>query len=295
MDQAISYKKNFRIHLYEGGLYLSTHAILYAPIFFPALILKLGGNNITVGAFPVMVYLAFLLPQVLSPHYVRTRAFRKPIVIFLGLIQRGFILLLAVVVALFGRDYPDVALFMLIVVFTINQIISGIGSPAWFDLVVKTTRTMDRGKLMGLRTSVGALIGLANGSILTLLLAILSFPFNYSAVILVVFCFQMASLVLVRRIIETEESQVEAALPLTHVYSRIKEIIEQDATFRRFLLSSALLTIGLTPVGFFLSAAMSKFAINESYVGWFTLTIVITQILSGVGLGVLADRYGHRL
>jgi len=79
------------------------------------------------------------------------------------------------------------------------------------------------------------------------------------------------------------------------MYSRIRTVLNKDSTFRRFLLSSVLLTIGTTPVGFFMSAAISKFSIDESYVGWFTLTIVITQIVSGVSLGVLADRYGHRL
>ncbi|MBI4427825.1 MAG: MFS transporter [Ignavibacteriales bacterium] len=294
MDPTTVYKKNFRNHLLEGGLYLSTHSILYAPVFFPALILKLGGNNVVVGAFPVMVYLAFLLPQVLSPHFVRTRAFRKPIVIFLGLVQRGFILLLAAVIAVLGHDYPGVALATLIVVFTLNQVIAGIASPAWFDLVAKTTRDTDRGKLMGLRTSLGAMLGLVNGFILTYVLATWSFPSNYSAVIVVVFCFQLVSIFLQNKLVESEESHVQAEVPFSQMYDRIQTILRNDATFRRFLASSALLTIGLTPVGFFLSAAISKFSVSEAYVGWFTLTIVITQTISGVLLGVIADRYGHR-
>ncbi|MBI3005070.1 MAG: MFS transporter [Ignavibacteriales bacterium] len=294
MDSTTTYKKNFRFHLLEGGLYLSTHSILYAPVFFPALILKLGGNNVVVGAFPVMVYLAFLLPQVLSPHFVRTKAYRKPTVIFFGFIQRGFILLLAIAIAVFGQDYPRGALVLLIVIFTLNQVISGIASPAWFDLVAKTTKDKDRGKLMGLRTSFGALLGLVNGSLLTFFLATWAFPFNYSAVIVVVFCFQFISLFLQKRLVESEESQVELGSPLTDMFHRIMSILKNNRTFRRFLFSSALLTIGLTPVGFFLSAAMSRFSVSESYVGWFTLTIVITQIVSGVSLGMLADRYGHR-
>jgi MFS family permease len=108
------------------------------------------------------------------------------------------------------------------------------------------------------------------------------------------FILQSLSLVVLNRVEEVEPSPVREAMPLSKLYERVKAILKNDAVFRRFLISAALLTIGLMPFGFFLIAAMTRYSLVESYVGWFTSTIVFTQVFSGVALGYLADRYGHR-
>jgi MFS family permease len=294
MDHDEIYRKNFRIHLVEGALYLSTNAILYAPVFFPTLITKLGGSNITVGLFPVTVYFAFLLPQVLSEFFVRTRPYRKPMVIALGWVQRLLILLLAVILTVFGKEHAGATLVALIVVFSLNQIVAGIASPAWFDLVAKTTRTLTRGKLMGSRTSFGALLGLVNSSLIVFLLASTDFPFNYSVVLLVAFLYQLVSLILQNRLREQQESTTQAPLRFSGLVQQIKGILQRDVIFRRFLGASALLTVALVPMNFFMVSAFNKFSLDEVYVGWFTLTIVLTQIFSGALLGMLGDRKGYR-
>ncbi|MEK6566475.1 MAG: MFS transporter [Bacteroidota bacterium] len=294
MDANAILKKNFRYNLLEGTLYLSTNPILYAPVFFPALIRNLGGGSLAVGAFPVMVYLVYFLPQVFAAHYATTMPFRKPFVVRWGMVQRMLVLFLGVVIGMFGASMQTLALFGLFVLFSLNQAAAAITAPAWFDLVVKTTTDTDRGKLMGLRTASGSILGLVNSAVLTYVIGTVVFPLNYAAIILLMFMLQSLSLVVLNRVEEVEPSPVREAMPLSKLYERIKAILENDAVFRQFLISAALLTIGLMPFGFFLIAAMTRYSLGESYVGWFTSTIVFTQIFSGVALGYLADRYGHR-
>ncbi|MEK7670584.1 MAG: hypothetical protein AAB330_05000, partial [Bacteroidota bacterium] len=104
MDTNAILKKNFRYNLLEGALYLSTNPILYAPVFFPALIRNLGGGSLAVGAFPVMVYLVYFLPQVFAAHYATTMPFRKPFVVRWGMVQRMLVLFLGVVIGMFGAS-----------------------------------------------------------------------------------------------------------------------------------------------------------------------------------------------
>lgn len=278
----------------EGALYLSSGVMLSPQTVFPALVAQLGGDNVAIGSIPIIVYLVYYLPQIISANYIRGIPLRRVWTLRLGLLQRFQILLFAIVMAVFGLRLPSLALAAFFFIYIVNQIFAGLGSPVWFDLVVKTTEPADRGKLMGLRTSLGGLFGFVNGFLLTALLAYLSFPYNYSAIFAVAFLLQFASWLVLRNVQEMEPSAVSSHVSLDTLVPRIRAIVRNDSMYRRFLQSVALLTVGLMPVGFFMIAAIKKYDLPGSYVGLFTITMMIAQILSGALLGWLADRRGHR-
>jgi len=288
-------RRNFWIHLTEGAIYLSSGVLLSPQTVFPALVAKLGGDNVAIGAIPIVVYLMYFLPQILSANYIRSSPFRRPWALKLGILQRIQILFFAVVIAAFGLRSPSIALAAFFVIYIANQVFAGLGSPVWFDLVAKTTTPGGRGKLMGIRISLGAILGILNGFLLTALLVFLSYPYNFAAVFFVAFLLQFTSWLILRNVIETEPSVIESHVSLEHLVARVRDILKTDATYRQFLLSAALLTVGLMPTGFFMIAAIREYSLPESYVGLFTITMVIAQILSGALLGWLADRKGHKI
>lgn len=287
-------KRNYWIHVTEGALYLSSGVMLSPQTVFPALVTRLGGDNVAVGAIPIIVYLMYYLPQIVSANYIRGTPFRRAWTLRLGLLQRVQILLLAGIIALFGIRLPSVALAAFFVIYVLNQMLGGLGSPVWFDLVVKTTEPSDRGKLMGFRLSIGGLLGILNGFLLTAVLAHVGFPYNYTVVFVLAFLLQFSSYLVLRNVKESEYSAVSQHVSLDTLFSRIKAIVRNDLIFRRFLQSIALSTVGLMPVGFFMIAGMKKFDLPPSYVGLFTITMMTAQVLSGVSLGVLADKKGHK-
>lgn len=275
-------------------MYLSSGVLLSPQTVFPALVASLGGGNIAVGSIPIIVYLVYYLPQIVSANYIRSSAFRKPETLRLGILQRIQILLFAVVIALLGRRFPSVALGAFFVIYVANQIFAGLGSPVWFDLVAKTTTPGDRGKLMGIRISLGALLGFLNGFLLTVLLAFLPFPYSFAAVFGVAFLLQFTSWMILRNVKETQPSVVASRDSFETLIARVKGILRSDAVYRRFLVSAGFLIVGLMPTGFFMIAAIRKYNLEESYVGLFTITLVAAQALSGALLGWLADKKGHK-
>ncbi len=278
----------------EGAAYLSSNVLLSPQTVFPALVARLGGDNVAVGAIPIIVYLVFYLPQIVSANYIRSSPFRKPWTLKLGMMQRLQILLFAVVIAVFGGQSPSIALAAFFVIYVASQTLNGLGSPVWFDLVAKTTAPADRGKLMGFRISIGAALGFVNGFLLTALLAFIRFPYNFAGVFAYAFLLQISSWLIQRRVIETAESQVVRHDSFAALFVRVKSIVLNDLVFRRFLISAAFLVIGLMPTGFFMIASMRMYNLGESYVGLFTVTMVVAQVLSGVFLGWLADVKGHK-
>lgn len=247
-----------------------------------------------IGAWPVVVYLAFFLPQVISANNSGTAQYRKPIVIKLGLIQRLNLLLLACAIAIWGETSPTLTLIVLFLLFISNQATSGYVSPIWMDFLAKTTSPENRGRLAGWRISFAAILGLVNGFILTVLLVMISFPYNYVAAIGLAFFYQISSLVAQQKIVEEQPSAVTAPVRLSELFARMRFIVAGNRPFRRFLVASALLTGSFSSVAFFTVAAMKRFDLSESAVGIFTVLTIIGQILSGVVLGWVADTKGTK-
>jgi len=294
MESTDATRRNFWIHVAEGAIYLSSGVLLSPQTVFPALVARLGGSNVAIGAIPIIVYLVFYFPQIVSANFIRTSPFRRPRALKLGILQRVQILLFALVIAFLGLSAPSIALAAFFLIYIANQVFAGLGSPVWFDLVAKTTTPADRGKLMGIRTSIGALLGFLNGLLLTVLLALLSYPFDFAAVFAVAFLLQFTSWMILRNVRETQPSVVVPRDSFRELFVRVSDIFQRDAVYRRFLISAAFLIVGLMPTGFFMVAAIRSFNLDESYIGLFTIMLVAAQILSGVLLGWLADKKGHK-
>jgi Major Facilitator Superfamily. len=287
--------RNFRYHTIEGALYISTTvALISTQTIMPALIKRLGGGDVLIGTWPVVIYLAYFLPQLISANNSGAAQYRKPFVIKLGFIQRLHILLLACVIALWGESAPTLALIFLFLLFISNQMTSGSVSPVWMDFLAKTTSPESRGKLVGWRATLGAALGLVNGFILTLFLTMISFPYNYASVIGLAFLYQISSLVAQQKIVEDQPSAVSAPVRLSELFARMRFIVAGNRPFRRFLIASVLLTGSFSSVAFFTVAAMKRIDLSESAVGIFTVVTIIGQILSGVVLGWVADTKGTK-
>ena len=289
------FSTNFRFHLLEGSLYTSSFALLNFQVVYPAMVQHLGGSNIAVGSLPVINYLLYLLPQLVSANYVNMEPFRRPWVLAGGLAQRLQILLIAIVIALFGSGFPSLALMLFFLIFGLNQVIAGIVAPSWFDFVVKTTLPHHRGRLMGLRSSFGSGLGLLNSLVLAGLLTYFSFPWNYALAFLLAFAFQFASWVCLRRVVEDSPSPTEPPVPLSRLIAKVMAIVRTDKMFRFFLISTGLSIVGLMPQGFFTIAALKRFDLPESFIGFFTMTMLSAQVVFAGLLGWIADLKGHKI
>jgi MFS family permease len=281
--------------LVEGALYTASFALLNFQVVYPALIQKLGGGDIAIGSLGVIYYLCYMLPQLVAANYVAMEPYRRPWVMGVGIAQRIQVLLIAVIIAALGTTLPTLALILFFVFFSLNQIIAGVVGPSWFDFVVKTTLPYQRGRLMGLRASIGAGLGFLNGVVLAALLTYTEFPWNYSLAFLIAFGFQLSSWFVQRRIKEETPSPMEAPVPISRLLARASEIVRSDKHFRNFLIASALLVVGLMPQGFFIVAAIKRFDLPESSVAFFTMTMLASQVIFAGLLGWLGDLRGHKV
>jgi len=184
---------------------------------------------------------------------------------------------------------------MFFLTFAFQQVMGGIATPGWFDFFAKLTPMKKRGRLIGLRISVGGIGAFFTGLLLTWLLLRFAFPTNYALALLIASLFQFLSLAVQFRLVEAEPSKTVELKPIFAFLRQLPVVLRGNHDFRRFLVSAAFLIPATMPVGFFTVYALQRFQASESMVGAFTLSMVAIQVVSALVTGLTADRHGHKV
>jgi MFS family permease len=288
-------RKNFLVNVAEGALFITTAGLSSVQTVLPALVARLGGGKMAVGAVALIAYMGVFLPQIVAARYAAARPWKKPWTVGFGLVHRVGALVLAIGIWVLGGRDPHAALVFFFVVFALNQTILAITTPGWFDLVAKLTPVHRRGRLFGFRNAVGGAGAFLSGIGLTWLLANLPFPHNYAIALLISFFFQFAALVVQSRLVEAEPSAVVPGKPLVRYLRELPGILKTNVEYRKFILAVACMVPATAPFGFFTVYALERFGPGEEVVGAFTLSMVIGQIVSALAAGMVADRFGNRI
>ncbi len=288
-------RRNYWLNASEGAFWAGGASLLSAQTVLPALLVRLGGGNVEVGALSVIVYLGVFLPQVLASRYVERLPWKKPWVVGFGIAQRLTVLVVGMTIVLLARRHPAVVLPLFFVLLTLNQLLTGISTPAWFDLFAKLTPVHRRGRLTGTRNAMAGSVAFACGFLLIWILGAFVFPFNYGLVFLLAFLLQAVSIALQARLVEEYPSRVAAPRSVREYFAALPDLISETPGFRPFLIASMFLVLATMSAGFFALYALKALQAGESQVGAFTLVMVVGQVAGALAIGRLADRYGNKL
>ncbi len=74
----------------------------------------------------------------------------------------------------------------------------------------------------------------------------------------------------------------------------IRPLLQRNPAFRRYLFCRSAIALGLVGHSFLTAAALERFHPSEAQIGIFTGVLLGVQALGHIGLGALADRWGHK-
>jgi MFS family permease len=208
--------------------------------------------------------------------------------------QRIVMVILGVAMYVLGGQAAPVALAVFFILYLLNQVLSGVTTPYWVDFIAKVTPPDRRGRLMGLRNSLGGAGAFAGGFVLTWLLTAFPFPRSFALAFLVAAALQLFSTAVQARVVENGPSEVRALRPLREYLVSLPGIVREHPVFVRFVAAMALMILGSMPVGFYAVYALRDLGAPEAMVGEFTIALVLIQIVSALVNGMIADRRGHK-
>lgn len=290
-----NYRWNFSVNLLDVTSFWFGFSFISATTVIPLYISKLSSSPLPIGIAAVIAQSAWFLPQLLTANYVERLPRKLPVIVRIGFFLERFPVWLLVVSAMVAVAAPGLALVIFLGGYAWRQLGAGLTATSWQDLIARTFPTERRGRFLGISLFVGTAAGTIAALISGYLLEAFPFSTNFVFNFLFAAVFMTLSWFFISR---TREPRMTGRSPRRsnrQFMSELPGIMRQDTNFRRFLVARMVLAFGALGTGFLTVAAVDRWAIPDSMVGGFTAAQLIGQAIATPGLGLLADRYGHKL
>jgi MFS family permease len=294
-EVARNYNWNFAVNLLDGANFWFGISFISSTTIAPLFVSKLTNSSLAVGLVAVIANGAWFLPQLFTANFVERMPRKKPVVINLGLFLERLPMWLLVVSALVAGGSPSAGLVLFFVGYAWHGLGAGVIATAWQDLIASCFPVERRGRFFGITSFVGAGMGAAGAVLSTWLLKTFAFPSSF------VYAFLIASAALSLSWLFLALTR-EPVRPITvprrsnrQFFAGLPEILRRDRNFRRFLVARSLMTLGGLGWGFVTVAAVARWQVPDSTVGFYTAAYLLGQTVGNLAFGFLADRVGHKL
>jgi len=294
-EQERNYRWNFGVNLLDGAAFWFGASFASSSTIVPFFISKLTSSTWPIGLAAVIAQAGWYLPQLFTAAPVQRLARMKAVVVNAGLFLERlplFVLVLSAVVASRSLTW---GLILFLAGYAWHSLGAGVVATSWQDLIARCFPVDKRGRLFGATQFLGAGAAALGAGFSTRILQGYPFPTNF------VYCFIIAAVgISVSWIFLalTREPVQQADIPRQsqrQFWAGLPGILRHDQNFRRFLIARLLLALGGMGAGFVTVAAVRRWQVPDGTVGLFTVSLLIGQTFGNLGLGVLADRFGHKL
>jgi len=291
-----NYQWNFAVNFMDGAFFWFGLSFISTTTILPLFISKLTTNPFWFALLAVLGQAGWYLPQLFTSGLIERFARKKPIVVNLGIFAERLPLCLLPVTALAAWQSHTLALVIFFLVYAWYSIGAGMIAPAWSDMIARCFPVDRRGRFFGLTAFIGTGLGAVGAIFSGWLLETYPFPVNFA------YCFLIAGVAVILSwfFIALTREPVPPAPPRSTQHAaqnkrKIRQILQGDRNFRRFLLARLLATTGSMGAGFLTVAAVERWQLADSSVGIFTTALLVGQTIGNLGAGLLADRFGHKL
>ena len=278
--------------------YMTFFTFISPSSVLPAFVRELTDSPTLIGLSGTIFSVGFLLPQLLMARLIRGKPRTKPFV-FATLPGRG--LFLIVVLALWAglAQRPEIMLALFFICVTLFALNDGASNIPWNDMVAQTIPLSRRGRLFGLSQIVQGIAAVGAGALISRILgnASLQFPSNYIVLFLVA-CVPLVpsslGLALLREPPNVDPVDADPDVEQTNWAASLRNILTEDADYRRLLVCRAFLTMSGLAVPFYVVHAQDVLQLPGSVIGVFVMAQTVSSLAGSALFGVVSDRWGPR-
>ena len=287
-------KRNFRLGVANGFLYLTAETILDPTLVMVAFLSHLTNAPLLLGLVLPIRDGAWSLPQLWISGYLqsvpRKIAFYRLISIF-----RVAIWLILTLIIFFIQE-KQTLLILFFFVFVLSSFVGGLAGLPFMEVVSKTIPAERRGEFFAWRLGLGGLGSLVASSFVRMLLdpaGPVGFPYNYgilSAVFLVLGTISVGTFSAIR---EPEEERTQPRQPFTAQLGRAVQETRRNTSFRRFLWMQTLLILAGSANPFFAVYVQQKLGGSPAMIGVYLAVLTATNLLANAYFGWRSRRSGN--
>lgn len=286
-------RRNFWLNVLDGSAFTLGISMVSRFTVLPLVVERLSDARWLQGLIPAIFYAGWLLPGLFMAPVVKSLARRKPIILTATVGERLPFLVLGLVLLLAPGLAPPTLLVIFFGLYAVFAVSAGLTSTAWQDFISRIIPERSWGIFFGLQAGLGGLLGVGGGATAGYVLATQPFPQSVGMLALLCFGFMALSYGFLAATVEAPQP-VSPREPLIAFLRGIGPLLRRDERFRRYLFCRAAIALGLVGHSFLTAAALERFNPPAAQIGLFTGVMLGAQAVGNIGLGALADRWGHK-
>ncbi|WP_298816549.1 MFS transporter [Chloroflexus sp.] len=286
-------RRNFWLNVLDGSIFTFGVSLVSRFTVLPLIVERLTDAPWAQGLIPAIFFAGWLLPGLFTAPLVAAQPRRKPWVLLATIGERLPFLVLGIILLTLPGLPASMLLVIVLGLYAIFATSAGLTSIAWQDLIARVIPAQRWGVFFGLQAGLGGLLGIGGGALAATILAQQPFPQSVGILSLICFAAMVVSYIFLALTIEPAQAPVPAR-PF-HVFMRgLRPLLRRDVAFRRYLFCRAAIALGLTGHSFLTAAALERFHLPAAEIGLLTGMMLAAQAAGNIGLGALADRWGHK-
>jgi len=288
------YKWNFAVNLLDGVSFWFGFSLISTTTILPLFISKLTPSLLPIGLISVIHSAGWFLPQLFSAPITERYDQKKKIVVGWGFFLERIPIIVMVLSTIYARAHPAIALALMLVALTWNAVGAGVVATAWMTLIAKIIPPIKRGSFFGITNFLGSIFGILGSALSIWLLEAFVFPDSFIILYGIAAVFTTLSWGFLALTREPREVHNENEQRQTAFWKDLIKIIKVDHNYRRFVISSLIITLGGMGAGFVTISAIQRFSVSDGTVGIYSVTLLAGQTVGYLVLGKIGDRYGHK-
>jgi MFS family permease len=170
---------------------------------------------------------------------------------------------------------------------------NGIIGPAYGDFISKAI-IRQRGLFFGVSYGLWGLVGFGASALASRLLSQLSYPHNLQVLFWLGFSTAFVSPILMANFREVKFPERAPVESLKEFFGSIPQRLQAYPIFTRYLVTRALIGLGLMGNAFYAVYAIQHFQMGAGSLGIFSMVLLLSQSLIGFLWGYLGDRFGYK-
>lgn len=290
------FRHNFTVLLIDYVFFGIAYSFLNPNTVLPAFARTLRASEPLVGMIGTVMAAGWLLPQLLAAAVIGQKPRKKPYLLRAIYTGRPIYFLLAMVIWAGLTLYPRWMLTVFLVGIGLFNVLDGIASVAWFDLMGATIPPTRRGRLVGAGQLFSGLAGIGVGALVGAILSSPRFPYprNYGVLFALAGLALTPSTVALTRLREPERSAPASTAASPGFRSQLREVWSGWPDFRRLVFGRWLIGLFGLALPFYILHATEAVGLPEAVVGWFGSAQMVGGIVASIGLGWLSEHWGPR-
>ena len=288
-------RANFWCHVMRGAFAGSGGQLTGGTDFLAVLVTVLGFQPIVLGFLTMMPGLGQLLQLFTAPR-IEAVPRKKRLIVYLDLCRWVPLLVVCAALVLCAQEAPAIALVAIAAVSFIMAVASTVMTAPELDLIAETVPSQLTSRIFGFSNALSAAIALALAALVGLLLAQVSFPFNYASVYLVTAIMMLMSWLVFRLVDEIPHTKAQPSRQRSLEYfGDLLRALRDDGRYRTYLTYEGLRKIGVYSGVFYTLVAVQHHGVDPAFaVGTFLAVRQVAYMSGYVGFPLLAARIGLR-